>query len=280
MNVPFPNIPEKDHRNTTPGNDNKMSHNYDSGTGLFAKVASREKQEIILPAIRGQLDKIVSNSGLLREQHRVLDFGCGPFILSIPLLRSSFPVDGYDTSEEMVKTACQILDSSKKSLNGGAEIANQTILTSELSDLKGRQYDVVMMNFVHQVASDKKSLKKLFRDASSYLKDGGYLIITGAHPDWLHKPHTCCEYDVSDPRTLNDGDLYTGRIVDSSGMVTYDLHGDHFWKKDTLITTAQSVGLSTGDVTDIDDKETFGREANDPAYFLMSFRKNTSLSIT
>ena len=138
---------------------NPGNHDYSLGTGLFAKVASREKQEIMLPAIKGQLNRLVGNGEHIKNLHRILDFGCGPFTISVPLIRDGFRVDGYDVSEEMISTAKDVLKAGRAGFSGEALfLADDVKLRSTLHPEDHRNNDV-KMNIVHQVAADRKELK-------------------------------------------------------------------------------------------------------------------------
>ncbi len=250
-------------------------HNYDEGSGLFARAVGHEKLAIILPAIRSEFNRIVASNGFSPETDKVLDFGCGPFSLSIPFIRDLIHVDGVDSSLEMLNTAKETIEQWKPKFTAQAvEIMEQVKLTSSASEIRDEDYQLAMMNFMHQCASTPKELKRYFRDVSDKMKDGGHLIITGAHPEFLHNPHACCEYDVKDSSKLSDGDVYTGRIFNETGESVYELKSDYYWSFNAITEAANDGGdLRLISVTEVDDKETAARQANSPAYFLMHLRK-------
>lgn len=250
-------------------------HDYDRGSGLFAKAVGHEKLAILLPELRKSFNAVVASGEFIPEKDKMLDYGCGPFSLSIPFVRDLVHVDGVDTSGEMLKTAKQNIASWRpKFSEEAAKLMSSVKLTSSINQLKNEDYGIVMMNFVHQCASDYKTLKRYFRDCADKMKPGAHMFITGAWAENLHKPHACYEYDITDSRALKDGDIYTGRIFDETGDSVYELQGDYFWSNNALSNAANDGGdLRLVTVTEIADKETGARKGDSPAYFLMHLKK-------
>tara|TARA_B100001750_G_scaffold196580_1_gene168816 strand:+ start:1126 stop:1938 length:813 start_codon:yes stop_codon:yes gene_type:complete len=253
-------------------------HDYDQFADKFAKAAGHEKREIIHPAIAQAFTSIAAHGHFNPKDDKIVDYGCGPFTLSIPFLRWGVTVDGVDTSSEMLKTARETLTSWREEFSPDAQrVADQVRLVQSAADLKKDDYQLAMMNFVHQCAPDVFSLRKMFGDVAGTLKSGGNLIITGAHPEYLHQPHACCEYDVEDSSILKDGQPYTGRIFDETGKSVYELKGDYFWSMNAIISSAAYHNFRFVSSTSINDVATQARKASDPAYFLMHLRKNNAL---
>jgi len=252
---------------------NIEEHNYDSGANLFARTVGHEKLSIISPAIRGLFKELAQNDQISQGGVNILDIGCGPFVLSIPFLRDGHHVDGVDTSEKMLAVAKKTLEASKKKLPDIAPL-DRVKLVGNIDLIDDASYDVAMMNFMHQCAPNRVELNKIFQKAAEKIKPNGHLILTGAHPEFLHFAHACCEYDVDDSRKLNDGDKYTGRIFNEDGESTYELQGDYFWNIDTVSDSAKSSGFRLSSVSPIKDIETPYRKAKSPAYFIMHLRRS------
>ena len=247
-------------------------HDYDKGTNLFARAVGHEKLSIISPAIRALFRRLSNVGQINKENARILDIGCGPFILSIPFLRDGIIVDGVDTSEEMLTVARKTVEDSREKLSATAPL-DDVKLVSSMDLVDDESYDMAMMNFVHQCAPNKIALNKMFQKAAEKVKKGGHLIITGAHPEFLHLEHPCCEYDIKNDEELSDGDMYTGRIFDESGNATYELKGDYFWNIGTISDSAESSGFKLSSVNPVDDIETPYRDAESPAYFIMHLKR-------
>lgn len=250
-----------------------QQHDYNKGTELFTRAVGHEKLSIISPAIRALFKRLSNVDNQIPSKNpRILDIGCGPFLLSIPFIRDGIHVDGVDTSDKMITVARKTLEDSKDKLPSTAPL-DKVRLVSSMDDINEETYDVAMMNFVHQCAPSRIALNKLFQKAAEKVKPGGHLIITGAHPEYLHMSHACCEYDVKEGQSLQDGDMYTGRIFDETGKATYELAGDYFWSIDAITSSANSSGFRLSSVNPIDDIETPYREAQSPAYFIMHLRR-------
>lgn len=256
-------------------------HDYDKRADLFASAVGFEKSSIIAPAIRHEFNTLVTKTHFDKACDKIIDIGCGPFLLSLPFLRDGIHVDGLDPSTEMLSIAKQAIEDAAPNLTSDAvQLLNddKIKLVSEYEDLKENSYQLAMLNFVHQCAPSVKSLNTLFNKASTLLQEDGRLIMTGAHPDYLYDPHACCEYDISNKKTnanLQNGELYSGHIYNEMGAKTYELHGDHFWSLDKLQSAAKQAGFETKGLVDINDKETTMRRASKtPAYFIMTFKKS------
>lgn len=253
------------------------NHSYDRHASDFARAASFEKSSIIGPEIQAEVEKVTERIVFRKGRHKIVDIGCGPFLLSAPFVREGFHVDGVDPSQDMLtvaKNTINLFENNIREVRPSLLDGTKGIrLVKTTKELKQNSYKIALLNFVHQCAPDEHSLVKIFEQAAGLLRENSRLIITGAHPDYLHEKHSCCEYDVTDPLTMNNGDAYTGRIFNDMGVPTYELSGDHFWSLDSLQHIASRTGFSVKELREIDDKKTTGRNASKtPAYFLMSLQ--------
>ncbi len=255
--------------------ENILEHDYGCNPALFTQAALAEKQSIIAPALLEAFTSATPSDASSvdrfdKDKHMMIDIGCGPFMLGIPFLRKGITVHGVDIEHEMLLQAqatliqCGFNDSSIK-------------LYSDYSGIGKSRYKVGMMNFVHQCCADRESLTALFEQARYLISKGGKLLLTGTHPDYLHVPHSFCEYDVKDSSKMKDGDPYTGRIFDGMGNSTYELKGDYYWSINTITEVAKDVGFNLLEAKSVNDKTTLvsSRVASEsPAYMLMTFKKN------
>ena len=258
--------------NKIPGYDHNAAHNYDKNAQKFAGIAGLEKIKIY-PFIERAFNEAALNGSFDRQNDKILDIGCGPFLLALPFLRRGIAVDGVDSSKNMLKVA---KDNLKKTNLGYVSNDNMQEISS-MRDVPCAEYGFAMMNFVHQCSPNRKSLDKLFQVAFKALKPGSTLYITGAHPDHLDVPHSLCEYDIDDVSTMKEGQRYTGRIYQQDGT-SYDLSGNHFWQIDSLKKAARKAGFnfSNGDVEKIEDVEVLSpvrQPSREAAYFGMTLTK-------
>lgn len=265
---------------TQTGSDQRMTKsgsNSASGTSdyqgdasrVFADAALFEKTNIILPTLREVFARACNEHGFNPGKHKILDIGCGPFFIGLGICADGTRVDGYDPEPAMIDVARGVVEDSPAFSD-----KEKPILTTDMDELTV-PYRMAMLNFVHQTCSTKNELSTLFNQVYDLVEDGGLLVVTGAHPDFLHDKHAACEYDVADSEKLKDGDVYTGRIYDALGKTKFNLTGDHFWTFETLQGVAKKEGFCVKTTSNIDDKPSLSRPASKtPPYFLMTFKKN------
>jgi|GEM_PF-1806441 len=253
-------------------NDNNLHHDYKIGAGQFELGASNEKMNIIGPELVSTFDMLRASHRFYFEKDKVIDIGCGPGLLMMPLLTHGINVEGFDPTEEMIQSARASLEGA---VFGDGKDKNKVKLTNSIDTLAKESYAAGMLNFVTQTCETKKELKTLFQQAHGLIKDGGVLIVTGAHPEHLHFKHANCEYDVEDSSKMVDGQRYTGRIISDRGTAIYHLSGDYFWHLRTMQKVAEGVGFVHEDTRKIADKGTYVRKASPvPPYFMMTLRRN------
>lgn len=240
---------------------------YEREAHRFADAVHFEKTSIVAPAIKEAFNRAVHDGTFMPKHDRIVDIGCGPFFLALPFLKDGNHVDGIDSAAAMRDAAKKTLKNSNVPINGCRLVASS-------AELNEGDYSFGMLNFVHQCAATRGDLVEMFEQASSLLKPGSHMVLTSAHPRYLHVPHSACVYDVADSNALQDGDVYTGAIYDTMGNKAFQLEGDHFWSVDTLIDTSKEAGFRLLNLVDIADKDSLARTASrEPAYMIMTFSK-------
>lgn len=247
-------------------------HDYNVNTTLFARISYRENMVIVFPAVETVFQRAIRDKSFNIEKDKILDFGCGAGTVSIGFLRNGINVDMFDPSTEMIKTADRIL---KEASFSNSTKDPEYRLTDHIENFDNGSFAFAMMCFVHQIAESKKELTTLFEAVGQKIKNKGMLVIVGAHPSYLHIPHSSCEYDVINSDDLKDGDTYTGRLYDELGHSTYDLKCEHFWSVPTLISIAHKSGFSITAAEEIADpiSGVSRKSSKEPPFIMLSFLK-------
>lgn len=257
--------------NTPEDNEKKeVLAQYDNARA-FKEAIFFEKTAIIAPALKKVFGRAVRDGIFDIRKDRIVDIGCGPFLLALPFLNDGVYVDGIDITPNMIVQAKETLEAA----DFDGKINKESIkLVTEYNKLASKSYAFAMLNFVHQTSRTEESLTKLFKNAHDLLKPGGTLVLTSTHPDYLHIPHAAYECDVKDSAALKDGDKFGGWLYDSSGKKAFRLDGDYFWSVRGLHTAAFNAGFDPGTTEEVDDHPTLWRKKSDaPAYLMMTFRK-------
>lgn len=104
---------------------------------------------------------------------KLLDYGCGPGVISSRIAKLGWDVIGIDHSPQMIKIANQEFGDSKKlrfKLSGAEEVTNI---------FKRNEFDVVVsIMVIHGI----DNLYKYFRSIQHILKSRGVLIVASLHP--------------------------------------------------------------------------------------------------
>lgn len=215
----------------------------------FSDSADHEKDVILAPA----LIKILQEKFTIKP--KILDFGCGPFMIGSKLQKEGYDTDGFDIDKKMINAA-------GNNNNGGH-------LFFEISTVPS-SYGVVLMSFVHQIASNEQILKNQFlRPAISKLMEGGALLIVGAHPDWMGTPHSSMLCQPNQRREFSEVDA---TIFSSDGKNIFKPIGDHFISIQALKSYLSQLGFLKFEQIDIPDVESAYRPASTadkPAYFAL-----------
>lgn len=255
-------------------NQNYRGHDYNQKSEAFDRVADYEKRCIITPALKSVFNRLVHAGDFVVGMDKVIDIGCGTGHIMVPFLKDGIHVDGFDIASKMVDVA-------KGRLRRSGFYTSDIIVVDDYSSLGAGEYAVGMMNFVQGCCPNKKSLFKLFSQANHPLRNGGRLIVTGAHPEHLHHKHSACEYDVVNARKLKDGAVVTGRLFSAEGTESYELTGGYIWKINTLVNAAKKAGFSLNSLEEIQDSELSSRRpksAHSPYVCLTFTKEKRSLS--
>jgi SAM-dependent methyltransferase len=234
----------------------------------FSDAAQFEKGTIIKPSLMEAFDMAAKLGTFDRTKDKVIDIGCGPFLLGLPFLGKKIHIDGYDRAPNMANLA-------QDTLRNNANLnVNGTRIFDDFSQIKKTDYGFGMLNFVHQCCATRHDLVNLFKEANSLLKPGSHFVVFGTHPEFLHVDHAAYRFNVEQDKPLQDGDVYTGTIYGFASDKTFELTGDHFWSRGTIYDAAREAGFNFHGAVDVADKGSFVRDpSDDPAYLRMTFVK-------
>lgn len=238
---------------------------------VFADAGWCERNAIILPALIEAVEEIVRQGNFSRSEDRILDIGCGPFVLGLPFLRKGYMVDGIDTSEHMIRVAREKVE---KEANPNLILANLSAYERP-EELPVNAYGMAWLHFVHNCCPNEGSLGKLFQQAHRVLRPGGTLVMIGNHPNYMHRPHSSYEiYDIRENEIPADGKIIRGRLFKADGTSGFELSGDYYWSLATVMKKAIESNLIPETLESIKDKDTTARQGSGgPAYFMMQLRK-------
>ncbi|HXY39384.1 MAG TPA: class I SAM-dependent methyltransferase [Vicinamibacteria bacterium] len=145
-----------------------------SAVEYFGEQADRWQGLYALkPAFRDRLDLFVGS--LLRlapPPGRVLDFGCGPGVVSLALAAQGYEVLGVDGSQRMIDQA------ETQRARRGLTNAGFRLMPAEAFDVPEASVDAVVSSSVLQYVADDARLLAGFTSA---LKPGGWLLISVPH---------------------------------------------------------------------------------------------------
>lgn len=164
---------------------------------------------------------------------RVLDFGCGPGVISRWLHHLGAAVTGYDISEGMIEYARQRAEHEQTDIQ----------YQSDLSQLKEQSFDLILAVYVMPYASDLNSLTSMTQSMAQLLKPQGRLISLMMHPAF----HT-------DPNYYRDFGLRLIELSprqDASPVTLNICHPPHdieitayYWSAQTLEQTLKQAGFA------------------------------------
>jgi len=127
-------------------------HNYTEHASIFARAVGFEKSSIISPALSAEVEKIQTRGEFDPTKHKMVDIGCGPFLLALPFISDGIHVDGVDPSKEMLSIAESTISTARPNLNKAAKQlinSNRVLLVESPAELKKSDYKIAMLNFVH-----------------------------------------------------------------------------------------------------------------------------------
>jgi SAM-dependent methyltransferase len=122
------------------------------------------------PAFRARLQLFTRHvEAVQKSAGRVLDFGCGPGVISLALARSGHEVLGLDGSTEMIAAARREAESQK------LPKARFEVMDARGAALPAEAYDVVICSSVIEYVQDDL---RLVRDLIRSLHPGGHLLVS------------------------------------------------------------------------------------------------------
>jgi len=176
----------------------------------------------------------------------ILDYGCGTgwFAHKAQKLLSGQGgrVAGYDPSPEMVEKA------------GENNVEGAILLTTDLNDLRPRDYHAVAANFVIPAIPTTAELVNLFTLMKGFLADGGRLYVSTADIANIHIPH---DYFICHPTPgQREGTPYKTDILDGNGNTVVTVE-DILWTEETIVRIAAESGLTPRSTTKLYTSKTF-----------------------
>lgn len=106
-----------------------------------------------------------------KESLRLLDYGCGWYVVGGQLAEHGFHCDGYEPDEELVVQT-------KKNLPAGSP----AVLTHQIGELSAYRYDLIFMNSVVQYFQGEQELDEFFKRSAAALKPGARVLISDLIP--------------------------------------------------------------------------------------------------
>jgi SAM-dependent methyltransferase len=200
----------------------------DSAVDYFGQQADRWQGLYALkPAFKDRLDLFLKS--LLRlapPPGRVLDFGCGPGVISFAVAERGYEVLGVDGSEQMIAQA------EKERARRGVSNPRFSLMPAEAFDVPKESVDAVISSSVLQYIPDDR---RLLASLASALKPGGTLLIS--------VPHAGSVLGWLEARLHR---LPTMKRREGRGFLDYS---QRLYDKDELLATLESVGLGSFECT-------------------------------
>lgn len=185
------------------------------------------RKELELPT----LEKLIGDiSGL-----RVLDFGCGPGVITRWLSeRGAKCIVGYDISEGMINYARRREEKERIGIN----------YISNINDEYNECLDIVLAIYVMPYATLHGDLLAMSQTMARMLKPGGRLITLPIHPDFNSDPEYYRPFGLrlieEQPRA--DGSPVQFHICQPPYNVNIQAH---YWSRQTLESTLYQAGFQT-----------------------------------
>ncbi|MDE9488000.1 class I SAM-dependent methyltransferase [Xenorhabdus bovienii] len=201
---------------------------FDKYAELYERMTSWPyRQELELPTLAKLLGDLSSLN--------VLDFGCGPGVISRWLNeRGAKRIVGYDISEGMLNYARQREEKDQRRIH----------YISKINEDYNVYFDIVLAVYVMPYAANYADLMAMSQTMARVLKPGGRLLTLPIHPDFNSDPEYYRPFGFrlieEQPRT--DGSALRLHIC----QPPYDINIQaYYWSRPTLENTLQQVGFQT-----------------------------------
>jgi len=201
---------------------------FDEYAGLYEKMLTWPyRKELELPTLRQLLGDL---SGL-----KVLDFGCGPGVISRWLHEQGAEhIVGHDISEGMLNYARRREEKEQRGIH----------YSSDLVDKYNEYFDIVLGVYVMPYAAQREDLLAMCKTMARILKPGGRLLTLPIHPDFHSDPEFYRPFGLrlieEQPRA--DGSQVRLHIC----QPPYDVNIlAYYWSRQTLEKALYDVGFQT-----------------------------------
>jgi SAM-dependent methyltransferase len=200
----------------------------DSAVDYFGQQADRWSGLYALkPAFRDRLDLFLTSLvRLTPPPGRVLDFGCGPGVISFAAAARGYEVTGVDGSQPMIAQAEQ--ERARRKLGN----VRFSLMSADAFDLPKESFDGAISSSVLQYIPDDR---KLLSNLVSVLKPGGSLLIS--------VPHAGSILGWLEPRLHRLSQI--GRL-EGRGFLKYS---QRLYDEDAFLDTLRGLGLGSFETT-------------------------------
>lgn len=201
---------------------------FDEYAGLYENMLSWSyRKDLELPTLKNLLGDI---SGL-----KILDFGCGPGVISRWLHElGANSIVGFDISEGMINYARRREEKEKAGIK----------YITNIDESYNEQFDVVLGVYVMPYSAREEDLLAMSKTMARVLKPGGRLITLPIHPDFSSDPEYYRPFGIrlieEKPRT--DGSPVQLHICHPP----YDVSvGAYYWSRETMDKTLHDAGFQS-----------------------------------
>ncbi|MDA5496519.1 class I SAM-dependent methyltransferase [Yersinia aleksiciae] len=201
---------------------------FDEYTKLYENMLSWPyRKELELPT----LEKLIGDiSGL-----RILDFGCGPGIITRWLNEQGAKcIVGYDISEGMINYARRREEKEQIGIN----------YISNIDEIYNEYFDIVLAIYVMPYATHREDLLEMSQSMARVLKPEGRLLTLPIHPDFNSDPEYYRPFGLrlieNQPRA--DGSPVQLHICQPPYNVNIQAN---YWSRQTLESTLYQAGFQT-----------------------------------
>ncbi|MEK9498105.1 class I SAM-dependent methyltransferase [Photorhabdus sp. P32] len=204
------------------------SATFDNYAELYEKTLSWPyRKELELPT----LERLLGNlSGL-----NVLDFGCGPGVLSRWLReRGAECIIGHDISEGMLNYARQHEEKDQLGIH----------YISDINENYNEYFDIILAVYVMPYATNHGGLLAMCETMSRVLKPGGRLITLPIHPDFNAEPEYYRPFGL---RLIEESQRADGSpVLLHICQPPYDVYlRAYYWSRQILENTLHLAGFQT-----------------------------------
>lgn len=212
----------------------------------FASTSEFEKDTIIAPYLRKVFERHVMSLNKPGKKI-VVDYGAGGGRLSVPFISDGHIYRGYDNSPEMITQANAHIKNIGIKVDKDfpdrfyfTQDYNRILHDVRAGSAQGADFGIV--SFVHPCMGTEQDLDDLTQKVSNLMAPNATVVMIGCNPEGLNQQHVTCQYDVTDPEALKDGELYNGELFDANGNSKL-LIRDRYYSNERLAQSWNKAGM-------------------------------------